>query len=82
MTNLKHHDITEKIIGAAYKVHNNLGSGFLEKVYQNSLAIELHSLGLLVDLNVAGTLSIIYEAINNKFINENFKEIIKLMRKK
>lgn len=32
-------------------------------------------------LNVAGTLSIIYEAINNKFINENFKEIIKLMRK-
>ncbi len=34
-----------------------------------------------MDLNVAGTLSIIYEAINNKFINENFKEIIKLMRK-
>lgn len=34
-----------------------------------------------MDMNVAGTLSIIYEAINNKFINENFKEIIKLMRK-
>lgn len=34
-----------------------------------------------MDLNVAGTLSIIYEAINNKFINNNFKEIIKLMRK-
>ncbi|CAD7766788.1 MAG: PD-(D/E)XK nuclease superfamily protein [Candidatus Argoarchaeum ethanivorans] len=41
MTQLKHHHITEKIIGAAYKVHNTLGSGFLEKVYQNSLAIEL-----------------------------------------
>ncbi|MBU4222178.1 MAG: GxxExxY protein [Euryarchaeota archaeon] len=50
MTNLKHHDITEQIIGAAYKVHNTLGSGFLEKVYQNSLAIELHSLGLLFDM--------------------------------
>ncbi len=50
MTNLKHHDITEKIIGDAYKVHNTFGSGFLEKVYQNSLAIELHSLGLLFDM--------------------------------
>lgn len=50
MTKLKHHDITEKIIGAAYKVHNTLGSGFLEKVYQNSLAIELKSLGFLSDL--------------------------------
>ena len=49
MTGLKHHDITEKIIGAAYKVHNALGSGFLENVYQNSLAIELRSLGFMVD---------------------------------
>jgi hypothetical protein len=39
MTESKHYHITEKIIGAAYSVHNTLGSGFLEKVYQNSLAI-------------------------------------------
>ena len=50
MENFKHQDITEKIIGAAYKVHNNLGSGFLEKVYQNSLAIELRSLDFLFDI--------------------------------
>ena len=50
MTELKHHHITEKIIGAAYKVHNTLGSGFLEKVYQNSLAIELKSLDFIVDV--------------------------------
>ena len=50
MENYKHQDITEKIIGAAYKVHNTLGSGFLEKVYQNSLAIELQSLGFLFDM--------------------------------
>ena len=50
MTHLKHHHITEKIIGAAYKVHNTLGSGFLEKVYQNSLAIELQSLNFIVDV--------------------------------
>jgi len=34
-------DLTYKIIGSAYKVHNILGPGFLEKVYENALAIEL-----------------------------------------
>lgn len=34
--------LTEKIIGSAYTVSNNLGAGFLEKVYENALAIELH----------------------------------------
>ena len=50
MENYKHQNITKKIIGAAYKVHNTLGSGFLEKVYQNSLAIELRPLGFLFDI--------------------------------
>lgn len=48
MKNYKHLEITEKIIGAAYKVHNTLGSGFLEKVYQNSLVIEIQALGFSV----------------------------------
>lgn len=30
--------ITEKIIGSSYKVMNELGDGFLEKVYENALA--------------------------------------------
>ncbi len=34
-------DLTEKIIGCAYTVHNELGAGFVEKVYENALAIEL-----------------------------------------
>jgi GxxExxY protein len=50
MKNYKHREITEKIIGAAYKVHNTLGSGFLEKVYQNSLTIELRTLGFSVEV--------------------------------
>jgi len=29
--------VSEKIIGASYKVSNTLGSGFLEKVYENAL---------------------------------------------
>ncbi len=33
--------ITSKIIAAAYKVHNTLGFGFLEKVYENAMRIEL-----------------------------------------
>ena len=48
MIESKHHHITEKIIGAAYNVHNTLGSGFLEKVYQNSLAIELRLSGFII----------------------------------
>ena len=35
-----------KIIGAAMKVYNNLGSGFLEAVYQEALEIELNRLGI------------------------------------
>ena len=41
-------DLTQTIIGCAYKVHNALGPGFLEKVYENSLRIELEKLGLRV----------------------------------
>ncbi len=47
--NYKHSDITEKIIKAFYKVYNALGYGFLEKVYENALFIELTSMGLLVE---------------------------------
>jgi GxxExxY protein len=35
MADYKYSDISKEIIGAAYEVHNTLGSGFLEKVYQN-----------------------------------------------
>lgn len=44
--------ITEKIIGCAFRVHNELGSGFLEKVYENALLMELRSAGLMVDQQV------------------------------
>ncbi len=45
---MKNDDLTHKIIGCAYKVHNVLGSGFLEKIYENALRIELEKLGLRV----------------------------------
>ena len=42
---MKNDDITGTIIGCAYKVQNALGAGFLEKVYENALRIELGKLG-------------------------------------
>lgn len=41
-------EITETVIGCAYKVSNTLGIGFLEKVYENALAYELRKRGLHV----------------------------------
>ena len=41
-------EITEKIIRCAYEVANGLGCGFLEKVYENALRIELLRAGLTV----------------------------------
>ena len=38
--------VTEKIIGCAFTVGNRLGCGFLEKVYENALVIELRRAGL------------------------------------
>ena len=42
MGNLKYADITQKIIGASFEVHNFLGNGFQEVIYQRALAYELH----------------------------------------
>ncbi len=44
----KHAEITDKIIAAFYKVYNTLGYGFLEKVYENAMVIELRRQGLEV----------------------------------
>ena len=44
--NYIHSDITEKIIKAFYNVYNKLGYGFLEKVYENAMLIELKKFGL------------------------------------
>ncbi len=46
---MKHEEITEKIIQAFYKVYNMLGYGFLEKVYENAMFIELTALGFKVE---------------------------------
>lgn len=46
---MKYEEITEKIIQAFYKVYNTLGYGFLEKVYENAMFIELIGMGFKVE---------------------------------
>lgn len=45
----KQTELTREIIGAFYQVYNALGYGFLEKVYENALAIQLRERGLNVE---------------------------------
>ncbi len=53
--------ITEKIIGCAYRVANGLGTGFLEKVYENALTYEMGKAGLKVERQVK--LEVRYEKV-------------------
>lgn len=50
INSLVHEALTEKIIGAAFAVHNTLGYGFLERVYQKAMQAELNACGLDVEI--------------------------------
>ncbi len=43
---MRHKELTEKIIGCAYRVYNRMGYGFLESVYGKCLLLELRKAGL------------------------------------
>jgi GxxExxY protein len=55
-------EITYKIIGCAMKVHNTLGNGFQEVIYQRCLAIELEKAGLSFGREIEQT--IFYEGVD------------------
>jgi len=44
-----HKEITDKVLRAFYDVYNELGYGFLERVYQNAMMIELKEKGLVAE---------------------------------
>ncbi|MBL7772326.1 MAG: GxxExxY protein [Chitinophagaceae bacterium] len=46
---LKFKEITERIIGASYEVHNFLGNGFQEVIYQRALAFEMSKSNLVFE---------------------------------
>jgi GxxExxY protein len=62
---LEHSEITEKIIGAAFEVHNTLGYGFLEKVYQRAMQVELRACGL--DAEIESEIRAMYKGVEVGF---------------
>ena len=67
----KHSDITELIIKCFYRVYNELGFGFLEKVYQNSLVLELRNGGLFCEAQKQ--IKVFYQ---NTVVGEYFADVI------
>ena len=67
----KHADITDLIIKAFYRVYGELGYGFLEKVYRNSMAIELRKLEL--DVVTEARIAVHYDG---QVVGEYFADLL------
>ena len=59
---MKYEELTHKIIGCAMNVHSKLGPGFLEVIYQRSMAIEMEKQGLSFIREMS--VKILYDNIN------------------
>jgi GxxExxY protein len=68
---LLHQVITDKIIKAFYEVYNELGYGFLEKVYQNALHLELSSMDLTCEKQKQ--IKVYY---NDQIVGEYFADLV------
>ena len=66
-----HQELTSKIISCFYKVYNTLGFGFLEKVYENAMLIELNESGLTTERQKP--ISVFYK---EKLVGEYFADLI------
>ena len=73
--NLLHKNITDIILKSYYKVYNNLGYGFLEKVYENALLYELRNHGL--NCEKQKPIKVYYEQIQ---VGEYYADIIALVK--
>lgn len=67
----EHGCLTEKVLGAVFEVSNTLGAGFLEKVYERALLLELRSRGLKATGQTS--LSISYKG---QLVGEYFADIL------
>jgi GxxExxY protein len=68
---MEHKELTEKIIGCAYRVYNKMGFGFLESVYEKCLMIELRQIGLLAEAQVP--INVEYEG---EVVGEFFADVL------
>ena len=71
MGNLADKEITEKVIGCAFAVHKKLGPGFLEKVYENAMVLELVKAGLQAKQQVP--INVYYDNVR---IGEYFADLL------
>ena len=68
---LLHENTTDQVIKAYYKVYNKLGYGFLEKVYENAMMIELTKMGISCEKQVP--IDVYYE---EEHIGKYFADIL------
>lgn len=66
-----HEEITDKILNAFFTVYKDLGYGFSEKVYENSMIIEMNELGLTCEQQKP--INVYYK---NQMVGEYFADII------
>lgn len=75
MKNYPHQELTKEIIGIYYNVYNELGYGFLEKVYHNALIIELKKNGFEIEnkkkINVYYKNDLVGEYVPDTIINNS-----------
>lgn len=69
MNQLPHKAITERIIGCAFTVHRKPGFGFLDKVYENAMVIELKKCGLSVQQQAPVTVHYDGHSIGEYFVD-------------
>lgn len=69
--NYKYSDITSLVLKAFFNVYNELGYGFLEKVYENALLIELNELGLKAEQQVR--INVLY---GKRIVGDYFVDIV------
>ena len=71
LSNIKHQEITDKVIKIFYQVYGQLGYGFLEKVYTNAIMIELKKEG--IPAIAQSPIKVIYE---KEVVGEYFADIL------
>lgn len=68
---MQHKEITAEIIYSFYKVYNTLGYGFLEKVYENAISIELKTKGFSCERQKP--ITVFYE---NEIVGEYYADLL------
>ncbi len=82
---MEYKELTEKIIGCAYRVYNKMGFGFLESVYEKCMLIELRKAGLNAEsqkpITVCYEDEIVGEFVTDIIVNDTIILELKSLRR-